>query len=63
MQALDQADNRIREADLERHLEGNDEKETGPVDETVSPEEDYPLYEGLRLLRGANLLKPSPSQR
>lgn len=56
MRALGIADERVREADLERHLDGSGDVATALEAETVDPEDDYPLYEALRLLRGASLL-------
>jgi len=56
MRALSIADERIREADLDRHLDASGESTAVAELETVDPEEDFPLYEALRLLRGANLL-------
>ncbi|MDZ4728551.1 MAG: S41 family peptidase [Xanthomonadales bacterium] len=49
-------DDRLREADLERHLESRGDNKDVAAEETVHPDEDFPLYEALRLLRGANLL-------
>lgn len=56
MTAMKQDDSRVREADLERHLEAKGEYKALNKDDTVDPEKDYPLWEALRLLRGANLL-------
>jgi carboxyl-terminal processing protease len=62
MRALKQDDMRVREADLDRHLEARGEYKAINNDETVDPEEDYPLYEALRLLKGANLLSGNPRE-
>jgi carboxyl-terminal processing protease len=56
MKVLVVTDDRPREADLERHLESHSDYKDGEPEETVKPEEDFPLYEALRLLRGASLL-------
>ncbi len=56
MSPVQLADDRIREADLERHLESRSGNKEVPAEENVLPEDDFPLYEALRLLRGANLL-------
>jgi carboxyl-terminal processing protease len=61
MRALSIADERVREADLERHLDASGEVTTAVEVESVDPEDDYPLYEALRLLRGANLLSRNSS--
>lgn len=62
MRALSIVDERVREADLDRHLDSSEEFVTAPELETVKPEDDYPLYEALRLLRGSNLLTRRSSQ-
>jgi carboxyl-terminal processing protease len=55
MRSVHESDERPREADLERHLHSaNAAREIAPED-SVKPEDDFPLYEALRLLRGANL--------
>lgn len=60
MKSMAVADVRPREADLDRHLESvHDEKEVETI-ESIRPEDDFPLYEALRLLRGANLLSRKP---
>jgi carboxyl-terminal processing protease len=56
MRALVMEDERIREADLDRHLDASGEPVEAPQQDTVEAEDDYPLFEALRLLRGANLL-------
>ncbi|HKX57548.1 MAG TPA: S41 family peptidase, partial [Xanthomonadales bacterium] len=61
MRALSITDERVREADLERHLDASGEVSTATEVESVDPEDDYPLYEALRLLRGANLLSRNSS--
>jgi len=56
MQSLAVSDERPREADLDRHLEASQEEKDEAAAEAVKPGDDFPLYEALRLLRGANLL-------
>jgi len=56
MKSLTVADERPREADLDRHLESIHDDNQEETVETIRPEDDFPLYEALRLLRGANLL-------
>jgi len=63
MQALSYADERPREADLERHLESRQDNLGEAAEETVKPEDDFPLYEALRLLRGATLLSRRPDHQ
>jgi carboxyl-terminal processing protease len=54
---------RKREADLERHLEGESGK--GPVDSSseVAAADDYAMYQALILLKGARVLSPSVLHR
>ena len=51
----------VKEADLAGHLENGEAKtegeETKKVEEEVSPEKDYALYEALNLLRGLHILR------
>ncbi len=56
MKSLTVSDERPREADLDRHLESIQDEKNVAAAETVKAEDDFPLYEALRLLRGANLL-------
>ncbi len=60
MRALVMEDERIREADLDRHLDASGEPVEAPEQFTVEAEDDYPLFEALRMLRGANLLSRKP---
>lgn len=62
MRVLTIADERVREADLERHLDGSGEVTTAAEADTVDPEDDFPLYEALRMLRGANLLSRNSTE-
>jgi carboxyl-terminal processing protease len=55
MRTVIEADERPREADLERHLQAADNAPGDLPEDSVSPEDDFPLYEALRLLRSANL--------
>jgi len=50
------ADERKQEADLKRHLDNNNAPAKEDHGETVSVEEDYPLYEALNLLRASRIL-------
>jgi carboxyl-terminal processing protease len=56
MSPVQMRDERPREADLERHLESRSDFTDIVAEESVRPEDDFPLYEALRILRGANLL-------
>ncbi len=56
MKTVTVSDDRPREADLERHLESRSDFKSKDAEETVKPEDDFPLYQALRLLRGATLL-------
>jgi carboxyl-terminal processing protease len=49
-------DDRKLEADLKRHLDNKTEPAAPDSGETVSVEEDYPLYEALNLLRASHIL-------
>ncbi len=49
-------DDRKKEADLKRHLDSEKDKTTEDRGETVSVNEDYPLFEALNLLRAAHIL-------
>jgi carboxyl-terminal processing protease len=55
MRSVIEADDRPREADLERHLQSANTVQGELPEDSISPEEDFPLYEALRLLRSANL--------
>jgi carboxyl-terminal processing protease len=56
MNPVQLTDDRVREADLDRHLESRSEDKAEPAKESVQPEDDFPLYEALKILRGAHLL-------
>lgn len=55
MRSVVEADERPREADLDRHLESAGAAPGLTPEESVKPEDDFPLYEAIRLLRGASL--------
>ena len=52
-----------READLDRHLNGEPGKAPAVFDSEVSAADDYMMYQALILLKGANLLTPSGNQQ
>lgn len=52
-------DQRIREADLDRHLSNDTDVKAVIPDVSVPAEEDYPLHEALSILKGANILSAS----
>jgi carboxyl-terminal processing protease len=54
---------RRREADLDRHLNGEPEKVPAVFDSDVSAADDYMMYQALILLKGASLLTTSGDQR
>ncbi len=56
MNPVQRTDDRLREADLERHLEAGSDSQDTATEETIKPEDDFPLFEAFRLLRGAQLL-------
>lgn len=60
MNPVQQLDDRPREADLERHLEARSDFQDVATEETVKPENDFPLYEAFRLLQGVHLLSRKP---
>jgi len=49
-------DERIREADLDRHLENDMDVKAVLPDVPVSAEDDFPLHEALSILKGAGIL-------
>ena len=60
---IENENKRKREADLDRHLDG--EPENGPVvfSSEVSAADDYMMYQALILLKGAAILSPTSDQR
>jgi len=60
---IENEDKRKREADLDRHLNG--EPDNGPVifSSEVSADDDYMMYQALILLKGASILSPGDSKR
>ncbi|MEJ8567521.1 S41 family peptidase [Elongatibacter sediminis] len=57
MFVADIPDERTREADLERHLASDGSPPEDLFDtEAVSPQEDYPLFQAINVLRGARIL-------
>ncbi len=63
VQIVEKDDQRVREADLERHLTG--EATDGPMvfDSEVSADDDYAMYQALILLKAASILSPTIPQR
>jgi len=60
---IENEDKRKREADLDRHLNG--EPDNGPVifSSEVSADDDYMMYQALILLKGASILSPGDSKK
>ena len=56
---LDTNDQRIREADLDRHLNNDTDVKAVIPDVSVRAEEDFPLHEALSILKGADILSGS----
>ena len=56
MELIDNQDGRIREADLDRHLENDMDVKAVIPDVPVSAEDDFPLHEALSILKGAGIL-------
>ncbi len=52
-------DERIREADLDRHLSNDTDQETIAPANSVRAEDDFPLYEALNILKDAGILSGS----
>jgi carboxyl-terminal processing protease len=59
MELADTEDERIREADLDRHLENDRDVKAVIPDVPVSAQEDFPLHEALSILKGAGILSGS----
>lgn len=58
LEIVENGDSRKREADLERHLDGEPENNGHRFDSDVSAADDYAMYQALMLLKGATLLTP-----
>ena len=56
---IENNDKHKREADLDRHLDGEPEKGSVVFGSEVSAADDYMMYQALILLKGANLLSPN----
>jgi len=56
LEIVEDKDNRKREADLDRHLNGEPENNGEFFDSDVSAADDYAMYQALILLKGATLL-------
>lgn len=59
LEIVENGDSRKREVDLERHLDGEPEKNGDSFDSDVSAADDYAMYQALILLKGASLLSGS----
>lgn len=59
MRVVEAADERQRESDLSGHLDHEPGAERAAPSPAVLPEEDYPLFQALSLLRGAEILSSS----
>ena len=56
VEILDANDQRLREADLERHLSNDTDMKAIIPDVSVRAEDDFPLHEALSILKGADIL-------
>jgi carboxyl-terminal processing protease len=56
MELVDSEDGRIREADLDRHLENDMDVKAAMPDVPVSAQDDFALHEALSILKGAGIL-------
>jgi len=56
MEVVESQDGRIREADLDRHLENDMDVKAVIPDVPVSAQDDFPLHEALSILKGAGIL-------
>lgn len=56
LEIVENGDARKREADLDRHLDGEPENNGDSFDSDVSAADDYAMYQALILLKGASLL-------
>ena len=59
VEIVDANDQRIREADLNRHLSNDTDVKAVIPDVSVRAEEDFPLHEALSILKGAGILSGS----
>jgi carboxyl-terminal processing protease len=59
VEIVDANDQRIREADLDRHLSNDTDVKAIIPDVSVRAEEDFPLHEALSILKGAGILSGS----
>jgi len=59
IELVDTEDERIREADLDRHLENDRDVKAVIPDVPVSAQDDFPLHEALSILKGAGILSGS----
>jgi carboxyl-terminal processing protease len=62
VQIVESDDSRVREADLDRHLDNDSDVRPTDSDSSISAEEDYPLHEALSLLKGARILSGSTAE-
>ena len=56
IEVLENKDNLKREADLDRHLNGEQEEASADFSSEVGADDDYMMYQALMLLKGANIL-------
>ena len=59
VEIVDANDQRLREADLDRHLNNDTDVKAIIPDVSVRAEDDYPLHEALSILKGAGILSGS----
>ncbi len=59
VEIVDANDQRLREADLDRHLSNDTDVKAIIPDVSVRAEEDFPLHEALSILKGADILSGS----
>ena len=59
VEIVDANDQRLREADLDRHLSNDTDVKAIIPDVSVRAEEDFPLHEALSILKGAGILSGS----
>jgi carboxyl-terminal processing protease len=59
VEIVDANDQRLREADLDRHLNNDTDVKAIIPDVSVRAEEDFPLHEALSILKGAGILSGS----
>ncbi len=63
IRVIENEDQRKREADLDRHLNGEPGERPVVFDSEVSAGDDYMMYQALILLKGAAILSPTSDQR